>query len=134
MARRQLSGDKNQIEKQKHAFDETNRRTGIGGFTIQMKGSFITLIVKGIKKLFVYFLRDIIALKKILGDVSVILQKYAQCRLSDFSKGFAVKCFSSDSWQIFTSFIGNFQINSENIHIQGVDKACFQILKGKRII
>ena len=90
--------------------------------------------VKGIKKLFVCFLRDIIALKKIFGDVSVILQKYAQRRLSDFSKGFAVECFSSDSWQLFTSFIGNFQINSENIHIQGVDKACFQILKGKRII
>ena len=65
----------------------------------------------------VYFLQDIIALKKILGDVSVILQKYAaQCRLSDFSKGLAVKCFSSDSWQIFTSFTGNFQINSEHTY------------------
>lgn len=72
--------------------------------------------------------------KKILGNLSVILQKSAQCGFSDFSRGFAVKCFGSDSWQIFTSFIGNFQINSENIYIQGVEKVCFQILKGKRII
>ena len=73
-------------------------------------------------------------LKKILGNVSVILQKSAQCGFSDFSRGFAVKCFGSDSWQIFTSFIGNFQSHSENIYIQGVEKVCFQILKGKRII
>lgn len=72
------------------------------------------------------------ALKKILGNVPVILQKSVQCELSDFSRGFAVKCFGSDSWQIFTSFIGNFQINSENTHIQGVEKACFQILKKKK--
>lgn len=74
------------------------------------------------------------ALKKILGNVSIILQKSVQCGLSDFSQGFAVKCFGSDSRQIFTSFIGKFLINSENIHIQDVEKACFQILKGKSII
>lgn len=50
------------------------------------------------------------ALKKILGNVSVILQKSVRRGLSDFSRGFAVKCFGSDSWQIFISFIGNFQI------------------------
>lgn len=67
--------------------------------------------------------------KKIFGNIPVILQKSVRCELSDFSRGFAVRALGSDSWQIFTSFLGN----SENIHIQGVGKACFQILKkGKR--
>lgn len=50
--------------------------------------------------------------KKQLGNVPVILQKSVQRGLSDFSRGFAVKYFGSNSWQIFMSFIGNFQINS----------------------
>lgn len=70
------------------------------------------------------------ALKKNFGHIPGLLQKAVQCELSGFSRGFALRGFGSDSWQIFTSFIGN----SENIHIQGVEKACFQILKGRGII
>jgi hypothetical protein len=61
----------------------------------------------------------------------MIPQKSVQCGLSDFSRGFAVKCFGPDSWQIFTSFVENFQINSEKIHIQAVEKHVLKSYKKK---
>lgn len=82
-----------------------------------------------------YFLWDIMALKKKNPwQYSSYTSEICSVWTLRLQQGFAVKYFGFNSRQIFSSFIGNFQINSENIHVEGAAKTCFQILKQKRMI